>query len=118
MSGDIHIGQVQAANAHIGGHHQVISGESGTFNNYVDPAAAKAELRSMLDELLRVIADNEVGPEVRHRAELARVEADAAAPRTTRLRELVDAIVAGAGKISVVAQAALNLLTVINKLPG
>jgi anti-sigma factor RsiW len=78
---------------------------------------AQAELRSVLDELLRVIADNEATSEFQHSAELARVEADAAVPRTMRLRELMNAIVTGAGKVGVVAQAALNVLTVINKLP-
>lgn len=117
MSGDINIGQLQAANVHIGGQDNVIAGGSGTFNNYADPLAVRAELQSMLDELLRVIAENAVGSAVRDSAEQARAEVDQPKPRTARLRELMDAVVRGAGKVGVVVQAALNVLSFIDKLP-
>ena len=38
MSGDINIGNLQAVNVHVGGENNVITGESGTFNNYADVA--------------------------------------------------------------------------------
>jgi hypothetical protein len=117
MSGDINIGNLQAVNAHVGGQENMIAGESGTFNNYVVPVAARAELRVMLDELLRVIAESSVGPAVRDGAEQARAEVDAPNPRPARLRELINAVVTGAGKVGVVVQAALNVLSVIDKFP-
>ena len=79
--------------------------------------AVRAELQALLDELLRVIAESTVGPVVRDSAEQARSEADELKPRTGRLRELMDAVVTGAGKVGVVVQAALNVLSFIDKLP-
>ena len=81
MSGDINIGHA-GCEAHVGGQNNVITGESGTFNNYADPLAARAELQSMLDELLRVIAETTVAAAVRDSAEQARAEADEPEPRT------------------------------------
>lgn len=117
MSGDIHIGQLQAGNAHVGGQKHVITGESGIINNYADPLAVRAELQSALDELLRAITENRVGPAVRESVEQARTEADESQPRTARLRELMNTVIVGVGNVGSIAQAALNVLSVINKLP-
>jgi len=117
MSGDINIGNLQAVNVHAGGEKNVIAGESGTFNNYAVPLAVRAELQALLDELLRLIAESTVGPAVRDSAEQARAEADEPEPHTARLRKLMDAVVTGAGKVGVVVQAALNVLSFIDKLP-
>jgi hypothetical protein len=117
MGEDIHIEHLQAVNVHVGGQNNVIAGESGTFNNYVVPPTARAELQVMLDELLRVIAESTVRPAVRDSAEQARSEADAPRPRTARLRELMNAVVTGAGKVGVVVQTALNVLSFIDKFP-
>jgi hypothetical protein len=117
MSGDINIGHLQGGTVHVGGQKNAIIGESGTFNNYADPLAVRAELQEMLDELLRTIAASGVGPAVRASAEQARAEADEPKPRIGRLRELMNAVVAGAGKVGVVVQAALNVLSFIDMLP-
>ena len=47
----------------------------------------------------------------------ARTEADEPQPRTGRLRGLMEAVVAAAGQAGAVAQAALNVLAVISKIP-
>lgn len=117
MSGDIHIGQLQAGNVHVGGENQVIAGGSGTFNNYADASAIRAELQSKINELLRAIADNATEPAVLESAEEARAEADRPQLRAARLRELMNAVLSGVDKAGNVAQAALNVLSLINKHP-
>jgi len=117
MSGDIHIQSIQAGTARVGGEGNISIGESGTFNNFADPSAARAELQAMLDVLLRVITETRAAAEVQRLAEQARAEADKAQPRTGKLRDLMEAVVAGAGKAGAVAQAALNVLAVIGKIP-
>lgn len=117
MSGDNHIQSIQAGIVHVGGQGNISMGESGTFNNFADPSAVRAELQAMLDVLLRVIIETRTEAEVRQLAEQARAEADEPQPRTGKLRDLMEAVVAGAGKAGAVAQAALNVLAVIGKIP-
>lgn len=117
MSGDIHIENLQAGSAVIGGEGHIITGASGTINNFSDQAAIRAELQSTLDELLRKVADTKAEPEIRQFAAQARAEADRPAPRKARLTKLMEAVVDGAGKAGAVAQAALSVLGVINKIP-
>ena len=117
MSGDIHIQSIQAGIVHAGGQGNISTGESGTFNSFADPSAARAELQAMLDALLRVITETRAEAGVRHLAEQARAEADEPQPRTGRLRGLMEAVVAAAGQAGAVAQAALNVLAVISKIP-
>jgi len=117
MSGDIHIDHMQAGNVHVGGENQIIVGASGTFNNHPDAPAIRAELQSKIDELLREIADSKAGHAVLESAEKARAEADRPQPRAARLRELMNAVLNGVDKAGKVAQAALNVLSLINKPP-
>jgi hypothetical protein len=117
MSGDTHIENLQAGSAVIGGEGHIIIGTSGTINNFSDEAAIRAELQSMLDELLRKVADTRAEPEIRQLAAQARAEADRPAPRKARLTKLMKAVIDGVGKAGAVAQAALNVLGVINKIP-
>jgi len=117
MSDDIHIENLQAGSAVIGGEGHIITGASGTMNNFSDHAAIRAELQSMLDELLRKVAETRAEPEIRQLAAQARAEADRPAPRKARLTKLMEAMVDGAGRAGAVAQAALSVLGVINKIP-
>lgn len=117
MSGDNQIENLQAGFAVIGGEGHIITGASGTINNFSDQAAIRAELQSMLDELLRKVADTRAEPKIRQLAAQARAEADRPEPRKARLTKLMKAVVDGVGKAGAVGQAALSVLAVINKIP-
>jgi hypothetical protein len=116
MSDSINIGSVQGGIVHVnskGGNYQR---QSGTLNIHADPEGAARQLRDMLDDLIRIISENPVLPTVREDAEEARKEAMEPQPETGRLRALMNAVISGAGKVTAVTQAALNIISFISTI--
>jgi hypothetical protein len=113
MSGDINIsGGIQAGAAIVGGSGNTV--ESGTLNVHVDPAGQITQLRALLADLERLTGQDGVPPQVQASATAAVAEAANATPDTGRLRMLVNAVRSGVGKAGPVAQAALNVINIIN----
>ncbi len=112
MSDNINIGSVEAGVMIVGGtgHHV----ESGTINVHADPASQLTQLRSLLDDLVRLAGQHGVPPQAQTAANEAVTEAAEAAPDTGRLRTLMNAVLAGTGKVGPVAQAALTVIKIIS----
>lgn len=111
MSDDISIGSLQAGNAIVGGTGHTAG--SGTLNSYASPDDHLRQLRALLDELVTVTSRDPVPAVVRASAAEARAEADRPEPDTGRLRALMSKVCSGAGKLTTVTQAALNVLGVL-----
>jgi anti-sigma factor RsiW len=115
MGDNINVGGVQSGNTVIGGQGATVSGP-GTVNVNAAPGDYPGQLRDLLDELLKAIAASAVPPEVLNSAELARAEATKAKPQPARLRQLMDAVISGAGNAAAITHAALNVMGVIDAL--
>jgi hypothetical protein len=111
MSDDISIGSVQAGNAIIGGTGH--TAESGTLNVYAGADTHIRQLRALIDELVTVTGQAPAPPAVRASAAEARAEAARSEPDTGRLRALMNKVCSGAGQLTTVTQAALNVIGVL-----
>jgi hypothetical protein len=111
MSDDISIGSVQAGNAIIGGTGH--TAESGTLNLYLGADDNIRQLRALIDDLVTATSQVPAAPAVRASAAEARAEAARPEPDTGRLRALMSKVCAGAGTLTAVTQAALNVISVL-----
>ena len=109
MSDNFNIGNANIGNAMFGGTGGTISG-SGVVNVHQDPLGG---LRVSTEELVKIVGENPVPPDVRDAAELALAEARKSRPEPGRLRELMNIVLAGAAKVAEVTQAALNVMAII-----
>jgi hypothetical protein len=113
MTDNINIGGIQAGAVVVSSTDVTV--QSATINiHHSDAAKQVAQLRALLDDLVRVTGQHGVPPQVQASATAAVAEAANATPDTGRLRALMNAVQAGAGKLSPVAKAALNVINVIN----
>jgi hypothetical protein len=113
MSDNINIRVFQAGAAIVGGSDNDNTVE-GTLNVYADPAGQITQLRGLLDDLVRLAGQPGVPPQVQAAATEAVAEASNATPDTGRLRTLMNKVLAVVGKVGPVAQAALNIITVVS----